>query len=65
MNCNEFLELSPLEKSNLIGSVVHCLQSDAELFKMAIELAQRGKEKGLFEKVKINPHIPETNLVTE
>lgn len=53
MICPQFEELTPKEKTEFIGKLVHSVQSDPELYSMAHEIIKMAEEKGLFEGVKI------------
>jgi hypothetical protein len=53
MVCNSFDKLTPKEKTEYIGALVHCVQSHDQLFKIGKEIIEIGKQVGLFEGVKI------------
>lgn len=53
MNCNEFLKLDNYEQSQYMAELIHCCQSDDELFRIGAQLIETGKNKGLFDRVKI------------
>lgn len=55
MNCQEYQQLTPLEKSQYIGELVHACISDSKYFKMGQKLIKQAQDKGLFEGVVINP----------
>lgn len=55
MNCDEFIKLTPIEKSNYIGSIAHCCMNDSKLFEIGMKMIKRGVKMGLFENVEINP----------
>lgn len=55
MVCQSFEELTPKEKTEFIGEVVHAAISDEALYSMAQEIIRIGKIKGLFDRVKICP----------
>jgi len=55
MNCAEYQNLTPLEKSQYIGELVHACISDTKYFKMGEKLIKQAQDKGLFEGVVINP----------
>ena len=55
MVCKEFDSLSPKEKTEYIGQVVHSIQSDSALFEIGKEIIRLGEIKGLFEGVTILP----------
>lgn len=57
-NCKEFMELTPLEKSNYIGSLVHIATNDSEIYLLGQKLIAKGIKKGLFQNVIINPPNP-------
>ena len=55
MICEKYEELTVLERIRLIGAVIHCLQSDDELFKRALELVNKGAKKGVLDGVSFLP----------
>lgn len=55
MICKLFDELSHPEKINLIGKVVHALQSDDLCFLEACQIVTHAQQKGLFNGVEILP----------
>lgn len=59
-NCSNYLLLSPKERVEMIGRIVHGLQSDNEIFNKCEMLIQNAEKKGLFEGVTINPSEQET-----
>lgn len=61
--CTEFEKLTPKERQEYIGGVVHCLTVSSELFKEGQRLIKKGEKAGLFIGVQINPApaIHETN----
>jgi hypothetical protein len=61
MICDEFEKLTPKEKTEFIGQVVHSIQSDSGLYSMGQEIIRLGKIKGLFEGVTILPEDTENH----
>lgn len=55
MVCEQFDNLTPKEKTEYIGQVVHAIQSDKNLYEMGKEIIRLGNIKGLFEGVIIFP----------
>lgn len=55
MICKMFDELTTPEKYNMIGKVVHALQSDDLIFLEACQLITHAHQKGLFNGVEILP----------
>lgn len=55
MNCNEFQELLPREKTEFIGSLIHACQSDSQLFLRGQNIIKAAQKKGLFDGVAIHP----------
>ncbi len=53
MNCEKFLALDELDKVHFLASVIHCVQSNDELFGQGLRMIEAGKKSGLFENVKI------------
>lgn len=59
MNCKEYQQLTPLEKRNYIGELIHSCMNDSNLFKEGLKIISKGYSKKLFDGVTINP-IQET-----
>lgn len=55
MNCNEFLELSEMDKAIYIGKLSHACMSDSVLFEAGKKLIERAERKGVFKDVKLFP----------
>lgn len=55
MNCQEYQKLTPLEKSNYVGSLIHACISDSKFYAIGEKLIQQAIKKGLFQNVVINP----------
>lgn len=55
MICPEYENLAPLERVQMVGEIVHAMQSDSALFKNVQDLIELAKRRGLFENVIINP----------
>ena len=55
MICENYSELSPLERVMFIGELTHACMADDDIFNMGKELIRLGIEKGIFENVKIMP----------
>jgi hypothetical protein len=53
MNCEEFLKLPLYQQSIYMASLIHACISDDANFKSGQELIRIGKQKGLFDDVKI------------
>lgn len=60
--CQSFEDLTPLEKSNYIGSICHLFQSDEDYYQKGLAMIRQATKRGLFEGVKINP-IDEANQI--
>lgn len=61
MICKEFDELTPKEKTEYIGKLVHCVQQNSFLFQHGKRIIQKGEADGLFDKVIINPSDNDTH----
>jgi len=61
MNCNEYQNLTPLERTKFIGQLVHASISGSKYFKMATKLIENAHKEGLFNGVVINPEVLEDN----
>ncbi len=51
-HCEKFLALSPIEQSEMIGKVAHCLMNSNILFESAEIMIENGEDFGLFDNVK-------------
>lgn len=65
MNCPQFQQLTPLEKSTFIGELVHSCISDERFFDLGKKLIKQAHRKGLFDGVKINPDTLPINRTNE
>lgn len=54
-NCSNYMELSPKERVEFIGRLVHAAMSSDYIFNHCESLIKYGEKKGLFEGVTINP----------
>lgn len=61
--CESFEKLTPLERSNFVGAVVHLIQSDESYYLIGQRMIKSGNKKGLFIGVKINPQPIEQNNI--
>lgn len=64
MLCKEFEALTPKERTEFIGEIVHACMNDSQLFAKGDAIRKAGRMRGLFEGVIINPAPPidkETN----
>ena len=68
-NCKEYQDLLPKEKAEFIGMLVHCVQSDSELFETGQRLIKKAIKKKLFEGIVIHPpdwnNVPPDDVVPE
>jgi hypothetical protein len=55
MNCKNFQDLTIIEKTELIGKVVHVIQNDEKFFGLAKLMIADAEKEGLFKDVKILP----------
>lgn len=55
MNCELYQKLSHKERVEMVGKIVHAMQSDDSLFCHVSDLIKIAERKGLFEDVVINP----------
>lgn len=66
MLCKEFEELLPIEKTEMVGKIVHAIQSSTEAFKDGQRLIKKAELLGLYEGVTINPlNIEETEKLNQ
>lgn len=59
MLCLNYQKLTPKERRDFIGEIVHCVQEDDELYELGKEIIRLGYKWGMFEGVTINPIFPE------
>jgi uncharacterized protein YdeI (BOF family) len=64
MTCNEYQELTAIEKRDYIGSLIHAAINDSDLFKEGQKIINVAIAKGIFEGVVINP-ANKTELINE
>lgn len=57
MVCKKFEELTPAQKVMYIGEIVHCCQSDDQMFEFGEQIVKMGVMKGLFDGVKIGMEV--------
>jgi hypothetical protein len=55
MLCEEYTKLTPKEKRDFIGELVHCVQEDSELYRLGKAIIAIAYQRGLFNGVIINP----------
>lgn len=65
MNCTKFLSLEEHEKAVYMASLIHVCQSDDAFFERGEKLIAAGHRKGLFKGIKLFPHAPDQNNITE
>lgn len=65
MNCNEFLELSEMDKALYIGKLSHACMNDSALFEAGKKLIERAERKGIFKDVKLFPDHKQQILQTQ
>lgn len=66
MNCQEYQQLTPIEKSRYIGSLVHAVISHSDFFTAGQRIIELAGEAGLFEGVEIHPEeIAKTELLSD
>ena len=55
MICKSFKALTPLEKSIMIGKIVHAVQSSEHCFNLSKEIIESAERRGYFKGVTIMP----------
>jgi hypothetical protein len=60
-NCKQYQSMTPHEKIEFIGKLVHLVTNDETSFSRAKGMILRGDVQGLFEDVIINPSTYEEN----
>lgn len=55
MICPEYNAMTPLERKDYVGSLIHSVMSDGELLKMGQKMIKLAEKRGLFLGVVINP----------
>jgi hypothetical protein len=58
-NCENYMNLSHIERIRFMVELIHVCQSDDDLFYDAAVLIDAGRAKGLFEGVKVLPELTE------
>ena len=53
---NKYQSLTIVEKIDMVGKLVHAIQSNNEMFDLAETLLIKAEEKGLFINIKILPN---------
>lgn len=53
--CTQYMELTPKERTEYIGKLLHSVQSSNELFMAGKRLIDKGERLGLYEGITINP----------
>ena len=64
MNCTTYQKLTPKEKVEFIGKIVHAIQSSEYCFQLGEQIIKVGENQKVFEGVTINPSI-EPDKTTE
>lgn len=55
MLCEQYEKLTPMERSEYIGKLVHAAMNNDLLFSAGEKIIKQGTKMGLFEKIKFNP----------
>lgn len=55
MICPEFESLTPNERTEFIGGLVHAVQNSSAFFRLGTYIIRDAKKTGLFDNVIINP----------
>ena len=67
MNCVEYLELTPRERADYLGELIHSCQSDSKFFSLGEKIIRSAKRKGLFKDTIIQPedwsHTPANDWI--
>ncbi len=61
-NCDNYQQLTPKERTEYIGSLIHACISDERLFRTGEKLIKEAQKKGLFDGVVINPTTEPNNI---
>lgn len=61
MNCKEFQDMIPKERTEYIGELIHACMSDSKFFSVGKKIIKDATKMGIFEGVTINPieEVPE------
>lgn len=54
MNCESFIELTVVEKAELLGKLIIATQTDPDAFRAANRIVNRCKKKGVYDRVDVN-----------
>ncbi len=63
MICESFEKLTPKERVEYVGELLHAVQSDNSLFEIGKEIIRLGNHRGLFEGVVIFPPVSDPQTV--
>lgn len=63
-NCGEYLLLTPKERTEFIGKVLHAVMSDSLMYAAGQRIIKLAEKKGLYTGVTINPIEPPLNELT-
>lgn len=55
--CPDFEQMTPKERQDYVGGLIHCCMVSPELFKEGQKIIEAGKSSGLFEGIKFD-HTP-------
>lgn len=55
MICEQYQKLTPKERTEYIGQLIHSCMCDAQLFKMGEKIIELAEKRGVLDGVKINP----------
>jgi hypothetical protein len=61
MICDLFNNLTPKERVEYIGELIHACQSDDVMYQIGKEIIKQGNQRGLFEGVVIFPDVKNVN----
>jgi hypothetical protein len=59
--CDKYFNLNGLERSALIGQIVHAIQVDDTMFDLGQDLINMAVLRGLYTEVKFNPEPPKND----
>jgi hypothetical protein len=60
-NHEKWMELTIIEKVNLVGKVTHLLQNDLESYEAFSKYVKYSEMAGMFDEIKINEPQPQEN----
>jgi len=65
MICEEYDNLTPIEKATYIGELTHSCMNDSRLYAMGLKIIEAAIAKGIFSGVTVMPEPIEGQIIPE